>query len=161
MKIGETLGPRMGEGTRQKTAGDLQGGDFKAILDELLARPSAPEAARSGALTLGGVAEAAKAIDPTRAADEVSGVRALFSGLEGTLDTLAWYAERLGDPGFPIEHLAPVLDRLEERVGDLNRLGAAGGVPAKLNEVLSDISIVVGTEIARLRRGDYDEGGAS
>jgi hypothetical protein len=157
MKIGDTCGPRVYEGPVQKTAGDVKGGEFRAVMDEVLGRAAAAEAPQTkmGAVSPGAV-ELVQGTDPIRSGQRPPGPRDLIFGLEGALDAVAFYTRKLADPAFPVRNLAPVLDHLEETVGTLNRLGAHAELPAGLRDVLSEVTITVGTEIARFRRGDYD-----
>ncbi|MBN2062671.1 MAG: hypothetical protein JW882_19880 [Deltaproteobacteria bacterium] len=79
----------------------------------------------------------------------------LVKELYETLDLIDFYSERLADISKPSSELDSLLGHLEDRIDSLRLREADPGTPEKLKSIISGISVTMGTEIAKFRRGDY------
>ena len=79
----------------------------------------------------------------------------LVETLKETINIIDFYAGKLADSTISAEGLTPIINHLEERLGTLQNMESAPDIPEKLRPVISDMSITIGSEIARFRRGDY------
>ena len=76
--------------------------------------------------------------------------------IEQTLDLVGFYAEKLGDPSFSAQGLTPLVDHLEERMEFLRSVESRPGLPDRVRPIISGLTLTIGTEVAKFRRGDYN-----
>ena len=81
--------------------------------------------------------------------------RKMIDALQETLDLVDFYAGKLGDSSKDVTGLEPLIGHLEDRLETLRQMGSAPGIPEKLSPVISDMTITIGAEIERFKRGDY------
>lgn len=81
--------------------------------------------------------------------------RQVLGTLKETLDLVDFYSSKLGDSSFLIDGLTPLIGHLEERLETLRGMESSPDVPEKMRPVISDLSITIGAEIERFKRGDY------
>ena len=79
----------------------------------------------------------------------------VLGSLKETLDLIDFYAGKLGDESFPAENLSALVDQLNDKLTSIKEMSSMEGIPEKLKPVISDLSVTLGTEIERFRRGDY------
>ena len=97
----------------------------------------------------------------------IQGVRILQTGKEGrlkadvldelqtSLDLVDFYASKLADKSMPASRMDPLVGHLEDRLTKLKDLEATPELPEKLKSILSDLTLTIGKEVAKFRRGDY------
>lgn len=94
----------------------------------------------------------AKEISKSGTVDEV---RQTALTLEKTLDLLDFYAVKLGDPTLKLTEISPMIDHLEDRLQGLEKMTSSTALPDSLKTLLDDTMTIMGTEIAKFKRGDY------
>ena len=79
----------------------------------------------------------------------------LVRKIEDTLDLIDSYSKNLADISKPSSRLNTLVGHLEDRIVDLQKFESNPGTPERLKPFISEISITMGAEIAKFRRGDY------
>jgi hypothetical protein len=80
----------------------------------------------------------------------------VLSQLKETIDTIDFYAARLGDPRVSTRDMAPLVSHLETRMTELDKAAHDQELPEGLRSMLSDLAAAIGSEVAKFGRGDYD-----
>lgn len=129
--------------------------DFQKIIDQIVSRPEKGEKAPAleNVPVMNGISIAQT--EPVTGQADFINKEKLVGTLEETLDIIDFYAGKLADSTMSAEGLTPLINHLEERLGILEKMESAPEIPEKLRPVISDMSVTIGTEIARFRRGDY------
>ena len=157
MKVYEDPGLILPQAARKGPKKEAAATDFQKIMErtrsqarekENVPGPLPPEPGLEGVRILPGVEKTAK---PTA----IGGREKVIGALQETLDLVDFYAGKLGDPSSPIRGLEPLVDHLEERMEGLKDMRAAAALPERLQSILSDLVLTLGTEIAKFKRGDY------
>ncbi|MBN1625125.1 MAG: hypothetical protein JW944_01260, partial [Deltaproteobacteria bacterium] len=86
---------------------------------------------------------------------DVAGKDYMIEELKETLNLVDFYASKLSDSSLPATGLTPLVNHLEDRMETLREIESAPGTPVKLKSIISDMTITIGAEIARFKRGDY------
>lgn len=157
MKISEPCAPSAHETHARKNPGGSQEGDFQTVMDEVLrnsAGAAGPPPGLEGPLPQDAVAFIGS-LHPIEGTCAAPGSVELVRELEGVLEGMSFYADKLAVSGISAGHLAPLLVHLEERLVALNQAGSHPDIPEKLGRILSDVTLALSTEAARFRRGDY------
>lgn len=79
----------------------------------------------------------------------------LLDSLKDALDLVDFYAGKLADRNFPADNLSSLVDQLQEKLESIENFSSEESVPENLKPIMSDLTLTIGTEIARYRRGDY------
>ena len=157
MKIYEGQGlipPQINKDTQKTGAKES---DFKKIMDQMSFQPGQKEAiankekigpVEGGIRILHGVEEIQ---GPLNVGEKNKVVKVLLE----TLDLVDFYSSRLNDKSLPAKGMTPLISHLEDRLETLRAMESAPGMPEKLRPILSDMTITIGTEIAKFKRGDY------
>ena len=156
MKIHEGKGPLIQQATRGVKGKSSNGYDFKVIMDQVNYQSRTGETSSGpeksippmNNITLLNIG------DPVVQAGSQDKVR-VVSLLHETLDMVDFYAGKLSDKSLPVEGLNPLVKHLEDRLETLKDLESTHGVPEKLKPVLSDMTVTIGAEIEKFKRGDY------
>jgi hypothetical protein len=94
--------------------------------------------------------------------EKVDGVHAggpkemLLREIRETLDVIDHYAADLGNRNLSTAEMRPLVEHLEGRLEGLRRMEKAGELPEAVRDVVSDLAITIGTEVAKFGRGDYE-----
>lgn len=140
---------------KESAAGKGQG-EFQSVLDEAMEVSPCRVESRPGPVQGPGGPLMPQSVQPVRQAALRPDAAMVASHLKETLDLVDFYAARLGDPAMPVGDLEPLVDRLEEQMLRLERIIASNAVGAdRLGAMVKDLTVTVGAEIAKFRRGDY------
>ena len=92
-------------------------------------------------------------IEPTQARAQQTQV---VQVIEETLDTVDAYAAALRNGSLSASDMKPLVEHLEARLEGLQHLEKAPELHEGLRRVVSDLSLTIGTEVAKFGRGDYE-----
>ena len=158
MKISEGAGPIIPQSQKKKPKTESGDGDFRKLMDQAVGQPGknpkpagtafGPEFPPDGIQ----MTASSKDISKPTTVDEV---RERLVTLEKTLDLLDFYADKLGDPTLQLKELSPMIDHLENRFVHLEEMNSSMALPDSLKTLFDETMTVMGTEIAKFRRGDY------
>ena len=157
MKVYENHGPALDPSQTKLKHKDQTGTDFKRIMDQTLCHepPENPTVVQGNLpLPPGGVTM----IHGTEKHDgrlNITEKEKIVSTIRDTLNMIDFYALKLSDTSVPSQDMTPLIDDLEDRMNSLHTMESVPGMPDKLRNLVSDLVITVGTEIAKFRRGDY------
>ncbi|MBN1850784.1 MAG: hypothetical protein JW932_19600 [Deltaproteobacteria bacterium] len=158
MKIHEVQGPVSSHIDKQTSRKKTASGNFQSIMEQLTTPSGETRRVNktnegmgpilSGVQILNGVENKTPSMASTQKNE-------LLKSLYETLDMVDFYAARLADDSIPIHDLDPLMDHLEGRLDFLREMEAMPGIPGTLKSVITDLSITLGKEITRFKRGDY------
>lgn len=80
----------------------------------------------------------------------------LLRAIEETLDTVDAYAAVLRNGALSTSDMKPLVEDLESRLEGLRQVETDPELPEGLRTVVSDLSLTIGTEMAKFGRGDYE-----
>ena len=80
----------------------------------------------------------------------------LLAEIRETLDMIDHYATDLGNRNLSTAEMRPLVEHLEGRLEGLRRMEENGELPETVRDVVSDLVITIGTEVAKFGRGDYE-----
>ena len=80
----------------------------------------------------------------------------LLAEIRETLDVIDHYATDLGNRNLSTAEMRPLVEHLEGRLEGLRRMEENGELPETVRDVVSDLVITIGTEVAKFGRGDYE-----
>jgi hypothetical protein len=83
------------------------------------------------------------------------GHQLLLEELDQALDLVDFYIAKLGDKRIGLHTVGRVVDQLEERCSRLRSIESDQNLPGDLKGFVSDLTLTMGKEIARFKRGDY------
>jgi hypothetical protein len=83
------------------------------------------------------------------------GHQLLLEELDQALDLVDFYIGKLSDKTMGLHSVERVVDQLEERCSRLRSLESDQNLPGVLKRFVSDLTLTMGKEIARFKRGDY------
>jgi hypothetical protein len=158
MKIFEGAGSIIPQPHKKHPKTESRDEDFKKVMDQ--ARGQDGEKAnsirtyRGPELPPGGIQMTATSPDISKATT-VAEVREKLAALEKTLDLLDFYADKLGDPTLKLTEISPMIDHLEDRLIGLEEMTSSTRLPYSLKTLFDETMTVMGTEIAKFKRGDY------
>lgn len=159
MKISETQhGQIAGTGTQKNRTPAGEEGRFQEIMEQAVQKEAA---GGSGVRKPAGV-PIPDGVQIIPGLERVQSVQAegardrLLSDIRETLDLVDHYARALGNPSLSPEEMRPLVEHLEGRIDGLRQMEADPAVPGKLRDVVSDLAITLGTEVAKFGRGDYE-----
>ena len=158
MKIVEGTGLLIPESQKKQPKTASGDGDFRKIMDRVRGRngqepkPAGIDSAPS--LPPGGIQMTAPTVG-TINPKTVEAARETAAALENTLVLLDFYAAKLGDTTLKSSDLNPMIDHLEDRLLSLEEMNTSTRLPESLKTLLKETMMVMGTEIAKFRRGDY------
>ena len=157
MKVHENQGPVLEQAQQKLKRKDHTETDFKKIMDQTLQeKPYKDPMTVHGNLPVltGGVAiihGPENHESPLNTAE----AKKIVSTIRDTLNMIDFYAAKLSDASIPSRDITPLIRYLEDRMGSLQDMESVPNIPDKLRNLVSDLVITVGTEIAKFRRGDY------
>ena len=158
MKIIEGAGSIIPRSQKKQPKTESGDGDFKKLMDQATGQDgqnAKPVRTAFGPnFPTGGIQMTASATDISKSAT-VDEVRERLVTLEKTLDLLDFYADKLGDPTLKLTEISPMIDHLEDRLLRLEEMTSSTALPDSLKTLLDETMTVMGTEIAKFRRGDY------
>ncbi len=130
-------------------------GEFREIMERIMPQENAPAGAAKGPASApppDGVS-ITPGVTETRPSARKSEI---LSRVRETIDTVDFYAARLGDPGIPAEDMGPLVGHLESRMTELEEAARDRELPREVRTMLSDLAAGIGSEVAKFGRGDYD-----
>jgi len=157
MKIYEGQSPVFQESGNKQNNKGVNGSEFQKVMDQVAPAPGKTDAV-SGNEGLGVVAngiQIVNGLDQVKGADFSNRKIQILDELQDTLDLVDFYANKLGDSSVSANGLSPLLGHLEERMEGLRNTGASPETPEKLKSIISDMTITIGSEIEKFKRGDY------
>jgi len=92
-------------------------------------------------------------VEPTQESTQKTQV---LRAIEETLDTVDAYAAALRNGSLSTSDMKPLVEHLEIRLEGLRQLEVDPELPEGLRTVVSDLSLTIGTEVAKFGRGDYE-----
>jgi hypothetical protein len=157
MKVNEGQGPKMESIGRVKVKNGSNGDDFKKIMDQVT---SGQEVKQSTSQSFNAVTNidsiiGVNRITPVDVVPVSHDKRMLMDSLRDTLNLIDFYAGKLGDGSVPAEDLTPLIEQLDNRLESLKIISEGDNVPDELKPVISEMTVTIGTEIQRFKRGDY------
>ena len=157
MKIYKGQGPVLHEAGKHMSKSGPRENEFKKILNQVSSRP---EENKTGADEVNSVPIARGVgvpggIENIGSQFNIPDKKEMIGALKETLDLVDFYAGKLGDSSQDITGLEPLIGHLEDRLETLRQMGSAPGIPEKLGPVISDMTITIGAEITKFKRGDY------
>ena len=158
MKIFEGAGSIVPQPHKKQPKTESGNEDFKKVMDQARGQDEQnanPVRTTSGPnLPPGGIQMTPAAPDISEATTVAEGRERVIT-LEQTLDLLDFYADKLGDPTLRVTEISPMIDHLEDRLLRLEEMTSSTVLPDSLKTLLDETMTVMGTEIAKFRRGDY------
>lgn len=159
MKIDEGQGTVLQQAGKKATRNKTREheNDFQKIMEQI----SSPVHRKESMGQVEGVRPVHNGIEIVRAAEKVQGPQEatgkneVVGTLKETLDLVDFYSSRLADTSLHTGGLRPLIDHLEEKLDALRGVESSPDMPEKLRPVLSDLTITIGAEIERFKRGDY------
>lgn len=158
MKIHEGQGPVIGDMGKAAGKKGPGGDDFKKIMENFT---SGTETVQSSAgSVLNGVNNIESVIGinritPVNAVPFSNDKRMMLDSLHETLNLIEFYAGKLGDGNISAGELSPMVEELEGRLETLKNAGKGDNIPEPLKPVISEMTVTIGAEIERFKRGDY------
>ena len=157
MKIYEGQGPippQTNKGSHKTGTGER---DFKKIMDQVSSPPGRTEtiANKENIGPVEGGIRILHGVEEIQGPSNVGEKNKVVKVLQETLDLVDFYSAGLKDKSLPAKGMTPLISHLEYRLETLRTMESAPGMPKKLRPILSDITITIGTEIAKFKRGDY------
>ncbi len=158
MKIHEGQFIKMDNAGKTKSSGGPGGDDFQKIMDQVA---SGQNAAKSDSLQSSNAVPNMEAVlnmnrmAPVNMMPVSQEKRELLDSLNDTLNLIDFYAGRLGDKNIPAKDLESLVEQLDNRLESLRVIGEGSSVPEALRPVISDMTLTIGAEIEKFRRGDY------
>lgn len=158
MKISDTNGSVM-RGLNGPNVGKSKGKSsaFRDVMNQIMDQGGGKSAEPSPA----GPAASSLNVTPGQVIGKVEGQFGISSGttvmkeVESALDLAEFYSKKLGDPALSAASLEPLVDHLEEKMASIRFHKDHGELNQEVKAIISDLDLVVGTEVARFRRGDY------
>jgi hypothetical protein len=158
MKINEGVGSIIPQSQKRQPKAESGDGDFRKLMEKTTSQ--AGQNPKPVSTTFGPefppdgiqMTVSAKDISKPTTAEEV---RERLVTLEKTLDLLDFYAQKLGDPTLRPKELSPMIDHLDDRLLRLAEMTSSTALPDSLKTLFDETMTVMGTEIAKFRRGDY------
>jgi len=80
----------------------------------------------------------------------------LLRDIGETLDSVDFYAASLKNGTLSTSDMRPLVEHLEVRLEGLRALEQDPNLPGGLKNIVSDLAVTLGTEVAKFGRGDYD-----
>ena len=157
MKVYEGKGPAAIVPLQKKGTKGLEGNDFKKILDDTnqkIEGNEKPAIPIDPGLPPNGVQIVHNATN-VAGSEQSMNKREILETIRDTLDMLDFYATKMSDLSFQAGDLAPMIEHLRDHAVYLDELGSAPGLPKGLEPIIKDLSLTIGTEVARYDRGDY------
>jgi hypothetical protein len=157
MKVHEGQGPVSQQITKHTNQKSSKTGDFQSIMEQIGVQSDKMEriTAKEGVGPIVGGVQILHGVENKNESMNMARKRQIMGSLLETLDMVDFYASRLADASMPATDLNPLINHLEDRLDTLRHMESAQEVPEQLKSVISDMSITIGAEIARFKRGDY------
>ncbi len=158
MKIFEGQGPKMEDIGKTRFKNESGGDDFRKIMDQLISvqEPARSESSQSlnAVPNIEGIINVNR-INPVNSIIVSSEKKLLLDSLRDTLNLVDFYAGKLADENIQSKDLTPLIEQLDGRLESLKIMGKGDNVPETLRPVITDMTVTIGAEIAKYRRGDY------
>lgn len=158
MKILEGQGPKIEEIGKTKFKNESAGDDFKKIMDQLTsiqeANRSEPAHSLNAVPNIEGIINVNR-INPVNSIIVSSEKKLLLDSLSETLNLVDFYAGKLADENIPAKDLTPLIEQLDGRLESLKVMSKGDSLPETLKPVINDMTVTIGAEIEKYRRGDY------
>lgn len=157
MKIYEGQIPNYQENGEKQINKGTNGSEFQKVMDQITPS-SGQKGVVSGKENLSAVANGIQIIhgaDDVKMAGFNNGNAQILDELQDTLDLVDFYADKLGDSSVSANGLSPLIEHLEDRMEGLHNSGASSETPEKIRSIISDMTITIGSEIEKFKRGDY------
>jgi hypothetical protein len=149
MKINATPPLNIPDQRRNEEMQPHERSDFRQIFDDMLDRPPPGEALPA---TLAPSAVPARmGVLPVEKSPDGSGLQMM----EGFLDALEAYQQRLGDPRNSLRDVAPTLDRLSAAHDRLSHFADNASGDDALQSIIAEGLVTAMMEISRFRSGLY------
>ncbi len=158
MKIHEIESVGLPQKIRGRSGSAKPKGDFQEVMNRAINRDIANDVKKPSVNPVL-VPETVVHVQPAQTLGSGEGVdnfgQKALREVEGALEMVGYYADKLADPDLKTEALEPLVTHLEERLHGLSLLDREGPLDGTLKGIISDLNINLGTEIAKFRRGDY------
>ena len=156
MKIYEGQGPVLEQAKTKPSQKGAEEIDFKTIMDQTLrGAERGKEPGGNPLVPPPGCVEILQGANGIEISAEHVEKRKIISAIQQTLDLVEFYAGKLGDPSVSAQGMTPLVDHLEEKMELLRGVGSSPGLPDRVRPLISDLTLTIGTEVAKFRRGDY------
>jgi hypothetical protein len=158
MKITETQQGRIPGTVPGKTARRDEEGGFQKVMDEVSGneRTNATGVQRAAGAPVPEGVQIIPGLAKVNGAGIEGARETLLADIRETLDMIDHYAADLGKTDLPPAAMKPLVDHLEGRIQGLRRMEQDAALPEPLRDVVSDLVITIGTEVAKFGRGDYE-----
>ncbi len=158
MKITDTQQSRVPGPVNDKTTRRGEEGGFQKIMEQAAQKdraggPGVPGAA--GAPPPDGV-QIVPGLEKADGVHPGGPKEMLLAEIRETLDVIDHYATDLGDRNLSTAEMRPLVEHLEGRLEGLRRMEENAELPEPVRDVVSDLVITIGTEVAKFGRGDYE-----
>jgi len=157
MKIHEGHGPVSLQIDKQNSRKKSSAGDFQRIIKQLNTSVEIPDKVKVNE-KVGPILNSVQILHGVENKKPSMGLvqrDRLLESLYETLDMVDFYAARLAGSSISADDLHPLINHLEVRLNSLREMESVPGIPEPLKSVITDMSITVGMEIMRFKRGDY------
>lgn len=154
MKVYENQGLIQPTHSKKAHKNGTQEDEFQKIMDQLQAETMKnEEAVNPGSIAPQLDVRIMQGVQQTGSSAQAKEM--VLNELRNTLDLVDFYAEKLGNTSLPVSDLDSLVEHLDERLKNLQNMESAKGLPDKLQPIVNDVVVTLGTEIAKFRRGDY------
>ncbi|RPI78000.1 MAG: hypothetical protein EHM45_07145 [Desulfobacteraceae bacterium] len=154
MKVYENLGPVLPTSPKNTHKNGAKEDEFQKIMDQVQAETmKSVETMNPGSIAPQLDVRIMQGVQQTGSSAQAKEM--VLNELRNTLDLVDFYTEKLGNTSLPVTDLDALVEHLDERLKNLQNMEAAKGLPDKLQPIVNDVVVTVGTEIAKFRRGDY------
>ena len=157
MKIYESQGQNLVNNPKNVDKKSLANNEFQKMMDNLLTssgKEITENINKPAEIIMQGI-HITSDISGVQNTTVMTGKEQALETLKQTLDLVDFYVSKLSDTSIPSKEMAPIIENLEEKISTLNHFELNPLTPDKLKPVLKDVSITIGTEIAKFKRGDY------
>jgi hypothetical protein len=158
MKILEGQGPKIEDIGKTKIKNESAGDDFKKIMDQLISvqetKRSEPAQSLNAVPNIESIINVNR-INPVNSIQSSGEKMRLLDSLSETLNLVDFYAVKLADENVPVKDLTPLVEELDARLESLKVMSNGDSLPETLKPVINDMTVTIGAEIAKYRRGDY------
>ena len=160
MKVNETQHGTTQVPSVQKSESQKDGSQtFQSIMEQVTRQGGTAQSAVQGAgpLPVMDGVQILPGAGQVEATSSASAAKEQFlQQIRDTLDVIDRYAADLGDPSMSTTDMQPLVDHLKGSLGDLQRTASDPEMPEALRSVVSDLTLTIGTEVAKFGRGDYE-----
>ncbi|RLB44251.1 MAG: hypothetical protein DRH12_00360 [Deltaproteobacteria bacterium] len=152
MKITGIYGPQGEQPSTKLKTGNSGKDEFKKVMEKVL-NDNSPGSISSPTVTGPKTAsEITAALAPHGLASPV--LRA-SNQIEMVLDTLDFYAHKLGDQSIKPKDIDTLVDDMMTKISALDEFRYKNSLPRALDDIISDLVATVSSEVEKFKRGDY------